>query len=242
MDQKLNRDLFSLIAEKYDRLQPLRIEMYRFYHELAFDFIPFDVQDEFWMLELGCGTGTFLHSILEKYPKARCIAFDYSDDMLKYAAQKVNKHLSRVEFYQRDLNEGLPTDIGQFQLVSSFSTVHHLTDDKKARLFKQIYDALDENGWFFYIDAMSIRFDNDVFRLGRQRHRFRLEERFKRAGVGLQESEQVETMTSQVENDSPEKDRIARLSSNLEWLRGAGFRSVDHIWHFWMEHFIISRK
>jgi ubiquinone/menaquinone biosynthesis C-methylase UbiE len=242
MTQKPNNNLFATFAEDYDRLQPLRIEMYQFYHELALDFMPFDVQDEFRMLELGCGTGTFMNSVLEKYPKAYCVAFDYSNEMLKRAAQKVYKHLDRVEFHQRDLNDGLPAGLGQFQFVSSFSTIHHLTDDNKFWLFKQIYDILELNGWFFLIDPMSIHFDDDVFRLGKRRQRFRLEERFKRAGVDIQEAEQVDAMKSQLRDGSPEKDRIARLSSHLEWLREAGFRSVDHIWHFWMEHFIIARK
>ncbi len=54
-----------------------------------------------------------------------------------------------------------------FSFVSSFSTIHHLTDDNKVRLFKQIYDILELNGWFFLIDPMRIHFDDDVFRLGK---------------------------------------------------------------------------
>ena len=46
----------------------------------------------------------------------------------------------------------------------------------------------------------------------------------------------------QVDEDSPERDRISRFSSQVEWLKDAGFRSVDYIWHFWMEHFVICRK
>jgi SAM-dependent methyltransferase len=162
--------------------------------------------------------------------------------MLNCAAQKVNKHLDRVEFYQRDLNDGLPTDLGKFQFASSFSTIHHLTDDNKVRLFKQIYDVLESNGWFFLIDPMSIHFDDDVFRLGKRRNRLRLEERFKRAGIDIKETDIVDTVKCQLEENSPEKDRIARLSSHFKWLQKTGFRSVDYIWHFWMEHFIISRK
>ena len=44
MTQKPNSNLFATFAEDYDRLQPLRIEMYQFYHDLALDFVPFDVQ------------------------------------------------------------------------------------------------------------------------------------------------------------------------------------------------------
>ena len=62
------------------------------------------------------------------------------------------------------------------------------------------------------------------------------------AGVNLKVDIQLEAMKSAIEEDSPEKDRIADFTKQIEWLREAGFGSVDHIWHFWMEHFIIARK
>ncbi|MDE0687046.1 MAG: class I SAM-dependent methyltransferase [Candidatus Poribacteria bacterium] len=194
------------------------------------------------MLELGCGTGNFLQSILTNFPKARCVVFDYSTDMLEYAAQKVARYSDRAEFHQRDLHDGIPPRFGQFHLVSSFSTIHHLFDDNKTRLFKEIYDVLQSDGWFFLIDPMSTRFDNDVFKHFRHRQHHRLDVRFKRAGVDIRDAERINTMVSQVSDDSPEKDRIADFAAHMEWLNEAGFRSVDHIWHLFMEHFIISRK
>lgn len=242
MSEQLNSTLFSTYAQDYDQLQPLRVEMYQFYHELALDMVPFDAEDEFRVLELGCGTGNFLQRILEKFPKARCVTFDYSAEMLAYAARKIAKYTDRVEFHQRDLHDGLPPKLGSFHLVSSFSTIHHLLDDKKAHLFTEIYDVLRSGGWFFLIDPMSIRFDNDVFKQFRHRQHLHLDARFKRAGVDIRSAERINTMVSEVNDNSPEKDRIAHFSSHIEWLNDAGFRSVDHIWHLFMEHFIISRK
>ena len=39
-------------------------------------------------------------------------------------------------------------------------------------------------------------------------------------------------LIEQVDEDSPERDRISRFSSQVEWLKEAGFRSVDYIWAF----------
>lgn len=242
MSEQLNSTLFSTYAQDYDQLQPLRVEMYQFYHELALDMVPFNTEDAFRILELGCGTGNFLQRILEKFPKARCVAFDYSDEMLEYAAQKSARYADRVEFHRRDLHDGLPPKLGSFHLVSSFSTIHHLLDDKKVRLFREIYDVLQSEGWFFLIDPMSTRFDNDVFKQFRHRQHLRLDNRFKRAGVDIEDAERINTMVSKVSDDSPEKDRIAGFAAHIEWLNDAGFRSVDHIWHLFMEHFIIARK
>lgn len=242
MAQNIQEDQFAKRAKDYDRLQPVRLEMYHFYHQLALDFIPFDTQEAFRMLDLGCGTATFLNEILEHYPNATCDATDYSLEMLKFAAQKTHPHSNRVTFHKGDLNNGLPKDLSSFQLVTSFSALHHLTDENKIRIFKQIYDVLENGGWFFLIDAMSIHFDNDVFSLGRKRSQLRQQERLASAGINIAEEQRVRATKTHGDEDSPQKDRISSLSSQLTWMKEAGFQSVDHIWHFWMEHFIICRK
>ena len=242
MNQHTQNNHFSKRAESYDRLQPVRLEMYTFYHQLALDFMPYDTQDTFRMLDLGCGTATFLNDVLEHYPNAMCEATDYSHEMLKFASQKVQAHSNRVTFHQGDLNQGLPKNLEPVQLVASFSALHHLTDENKMRIFKQIYDVLETGGWFFFIDAMSIHFDNDIFKLARQRSQHRKQERLEIAGIDLTEEQGVHKAKTQVDDNSPEKDRISPLSSQLTWLKDVGFQSVDHIWHFWMEHFIICRK
>lgn len=242
MNQESRSAQFSARAGDYDRLQPVRIEMYEFYHDLALDFVPFDSGSQFRMLDLGCGTGAFIERILEKYANATCVAVDFSNEMIEIAARKVDVHSDRVEFLRRDLNEGVPKGLGSFQLVSSFSTIHHLTDENKARVFRQIHDVLDPAGWFFFIDAMSAHFDDDVFQLGRKRHGKRQKERFESAGIDFEEANRVDGIVGETEEDSPERDRISPLAAQIEWLKEAGFRSVDHIWHFWMEHSIICRK
>ena len=233
------QDFHASYAKTYDRLQPLKIEMYHFYQQLALDFVGFDKQDRFRMLDLGCGTGTFLNAILERYPGVSCVAVDYSPEMLDVARAKTAGHSARVELRQADLNQGLPDGLGRFDLVSAFSAVHHLTDPNKARLLESVYEALAPDGWFFFIDAMSVTFDDDVFRLGRRRARLRMEHQFTDAGADIGESDELEAIG---DDDAPDADRIAPLSDHLEWLRQAGFRSVDYVWHFWMEHFIIARK
>ncbi|MDE3001570.1 MAG: class I SAM-dependent methyltransferase [Gemmatimonadota bacterium] len=242
MNQNTQSGQFAARAADYDRLQPVRIEMYEFYHGLAVDFVPFDTGTEFRILDLGCGTGAFIELILDRYANATCVAVDYSGEMIEIAARKVSAHSDRVEFLRRDLNGGVPEGLGSFQLVSSFSTIHHLTDENKTRVFGQIHDVLIQGGWFFLIDAMSVHFDDDVFRQGRRRYRIRRKERFHRAGICPEEANRVAEIVGGTEADSPEKDRISPLAAQIEWLKEAGFGSVDHIWHFWMEHFIICRK
>jgi cyclopropane fatty-acyl-phospholipid synthase-like methyltransferase len=127
-------DYYFRYADTFDRLQPLKIEMYEFYHEHALDFLPFEVHQGFRLLDLGSGTGTFFNSVIERYPNDECVAVEYSSEMLEFVKAKTHQSADRVELHQRDLNEGLPAGIGAFDIVSSFSTVHHLTDQNKLSL------------------------------------------------------------------------------------------------------------
>ncbi|MCE2441498.1 MAG: class I SAM-dependent methyltransferase [Candidatus Latescibacteria bacterium] len=107
MDHQRNRKSrsvqFASRAVDYHRLQPVRIEMYEFYHDLALEFVPFGTWEEFRMLDLGCGTGTFVKRILDRYPKATCVAVDFSDEMIEIASRKVSGHSDRVEFLKRGI-------------------------------------------------------------------------------------------------------------------------------------------
>ena len=120
-------------------------------HGLAMDFIPFRVSEVFRILDLGCGTGNFLLEVLQRFPGSQCVAIDYSKHMLAKTMDKASAYGGRVEFHRRDLNRGLPKDLGNFDLVVSFSTIHHLHDEDKLRLFSQIHGLLEDRGWFFLI-------------------------------------------------------------------------------------------
>ena len=232
---------FDALASHYDRLELLRIEGYRFCHELALDFIPYQVDKPFRVLDLGCGTGTFLRNILERYPNATCVGVDYSGEMLSCADRKLEEFSDRVTLRRRDLNDGLPRDLGIFEVVASFWSIHHLTDENKRRLFRQVREVLEPGGWFFLVDSMSARFEKGVFQKGGRRYRLRLEERLRDAGEPFSEAEHLKAIKEQVPDESPEKDRFAPLSSYVRWLEEAGFRSVDHLWHLWKDHFLIAR-
>jgi tRNA (cmo5U34)-methyltransferase len=140
-------DAFS--GEEYDRLQPLRIEMYRFYHELALDFVPFETDETFRILDLGPGTSVFLESVLDRYPNVSAHAIEYAPNMIDFSLQKLALYKDRICFEQGDLGEGLPDDIGQFDFVSSFSAIHHLSETNKRELYRRIYEVLEPGGWVF---------------------------------------------------------------------------------------------
>ncbi|MBS12783.1 MAG: hypothetical protein CME19_14405 [Gemmatimonadetes bacterium] len=152
-------------GEQFDKAQPIRGEHYDFYHELAFDFLLFTPDDQFRVLDLGCGTANFLIHILQTFWESTALTYDFSSEMVEYAARKPRAW--KDEFKQRNLHDGIPDEIGSFDLVTSFSAIHHLKDKAKRRMYDQIHAHLNPNGWFFLLDAMVTRFDNEMFSWGR---------------------------------------------------------------------------
>ena len=238
----MTESYFARYATAYDRIQPVHIEMYRTYHRIALDFIPFESNRSFQILDLGCGTGTFLASVLDRWPNATAVALDFSEEMLGIARHKVAENSARVDFQQRDLNEGLPDTSGSVDIVTSFSAIHHLADENKRKLFREIHDALVPGGWLFLIDAMITPFDDTVFRIGTTREARERAERFQASGISNEEIAELEQVKARLAEDAADRDRISPYDVQMEWLEEAGFGSIDHIWHFWMEHFVIARK
>ena len=174
-------------------------------------------------------------------PESDAVAVDYSESMLARAAMKPALIRGNVQFIQRDLNDGTPEDLGEFDVVSSFSATHHLLDANKNRLIKQVADSLKPGGRFIFMDAMFEMFDDDVFRQIKERELRNRKIRLTEAGVS-EEYERLEQIKASLDSESPERDRFASVQHYRHSLDEAGFRSVDHIWHFWMEYLFISFK
>jgi len=102
-----------------------------------------------------------------------------------------------VELRRHDLNVPLG-DVGPADAVVSGLAIHHLEDDRKRELFGEVHALLTPGGVFANLDLVAAA--------------PRLHERFRRE-IGRAE-------------DDP-SDRLADLSEQLGWLRGAGFGEVD---------------
>ncbi len=233
---------FDSYAELYDQLQPVLIENYERYHSLALDFVPGDEDSELRILDLGCGTGRFLESVLTRRPKSVASAIDFSQEMLDQAKNRSWSGSAEVNFIQGDLGHGLPADLGTFDLVFSFSAIHHLEPDAKKSLIQQVFDALVPGGQFFLIDAMFDQFSNSVFKTGRKREVHLRASRLESSGFPMEDYERFEQIKKEIAAGSPEKDRIGTVQEHAKWLKEVGFESVDHVWHQWFEHFFIAEK
>ncbi|MGH2903254.1 MAG: class I SAM-dependent methyltransferase [Solirubrobacteraceae bacterium] len=156
------------------------------------------------VLDLGTGDGRLLGLVRSAHPAAGAVGIDSSQPMLARATERFASEAS-VELVVHDLRHPL-TLRGPFDAVVSGLAIHHLEDARKRVLFGEIHALLRPGGVFANLDL--------VASATTEQH-----ERFRQA-IGREE-------------DDP-SDRLAGLCEQLDWLKDAGFQTVDCRFK-WME-------
>ncbi len=91
-----------------------------------------DVGPTHWVLELGVGTGNLTQHLTSA---GRVVAVDVSARMLEVARAKV---AGRIQWLQDDLLGCFDRDLGAFDRIVSTFAIHHLVEEEKIELFRQI--------------------------------------------------------------------------------------------------------
>ena len=102
------------------------------------------------LLDLGCGTGLELSEIFKRIPDVEVTGIDLTKPMLDRLEEKFpGKSLNLIcgDYFKVPFGEG-------FDCAVSFQTMHHFTKDKKLGLYKKLYDALADGGFYIECDYM----------------------------------------------------------------------------------------
>jgi len=142
--------------------------------------------------------------VCSHHPDARGVGIDSSPPMLSRVAERFAGD-TRIELADHDLRQALAVS-GPFDVVVSGLAIHHLEDQRKQALSREVHSLLRPGGVFANLDL--------VTSATAEQH-----ERFRRA-IGSAE-------------DDP-ADLLADLCPQLAWLRDAGFQDVDCPFK-WME-------
>jgi tRNA (cmo5U34)-methyltransferase len=148
-------------------------------------------------LDLGTGNGRLLALLHERYPHAEGIGIDSSPPMLDCAAERFAEH-PLILVREHDLTDPL-TGLPWVDAVVSALAIHHLPDQRKRALFREVYALLAPGGVFINLDLVASPTP-------------KLHERFRQV-IGR-------------EQDDP-TDHLAGLCEQLGWLSDAGFEQVD---------------
>ncbi|MGZ6972854.1 MAG: class I SAM-dependent methyltransferase [Acidimicrobiia bacterium] len=151
------------------------------------------------VLDLGCGDGRLTALVLEAYPESVATCVDMSPPMLAAARDRVRDD-PRVTSTAHDFADELPFD-GPYDAIITSLAVHHVTDERKRRLYAEIAGLLAPGGVFANLEIVA-----SPTRALHDRWRDEMGAR-----------------------DDP-SDILRDMTSQLTWISEAGLENVDCIW------------
>jgi tRNA (cmo5U34)-methyltransferase len=178
--------------------------------------MPFAGDTPIHVLDLGAGTGLFSQHVLQRYPNATFVLTDVAAKMLQVAEQRFADQADRFEFVVEDYRN--LQSIGDFDLVISSLSIHHLNDEKKRQLCQRVYTALREGGIFVNVDQIK----------GETEYLQNLY-----WDLWLQHVRAVDAPEEQIRESIKRRttyDQDAFLVDQIQWLREAGFANVDCVY------------
>ena len=207
---------FDASAEYYDRWVKKAIPGYEDVFAVAAELIPFDQDTPIAVLDLGAGTGLFSQHVLARYPRAKFVLCDVAAQMLEIAQERFRDRADQFQYIVDDYRH--LQGWGDFHLVISSLSIHHLADQEKKELFGRILALLRDKGVFINIDQI------------------------KGPTPALQELYWTTWLDKVRRNGATEEqiqasiqrrvtfDQDALLADQLQWLCDAGFVNVDCIY------------
>lgn len=207
---------FEEEAKEFDEIIQRLIPNYYLMIEAMISIIPFKTNEEFSIIDLGCGTGTISYFIKKKFPNVKVTCVDISKNMLNIALDKLKNDSICIceDFYKFEFPS-------KYDVIVSSLALHHLESDKdKLDFYEKIYDALELNGLFINLDVV----------LGSDE---------KIQSVYMQKwIEFMKKTTSNEEIEEKwlpkyfEEDRPSKLISHMDFMNQCGFKNIDVIYKY----------
>ena len=146
------QQLFDKAAQNYDLARRQLIPGFDDFYATAIDIIPHPADAEIEILDLGAGTGLLSALVAQAYPQATFTLVDISGQMLEQAKQRFANEPDRFRFEVMDYaREPLP---GNYHVIMSAMSIHHLTDADKLALFGRVCEGLHSGGIFINADPV----------------------------------------------------------------------------------------
>jgi ubiquinone/menaquinone biosynthesis C-methylase UbiE len=103
------------------------------------------------ILDLGCGTGTFVVRLKRQYPTAQVIGLDPDPKAILRAETKLRRAGVSVQL-DRGFSDQLPYKDESFDRVFSSFMFHHLDDQERAKTLREVFRVLKRGGSFHLLD------------------------------------------------------------------------------------------
>jgi len=219
----------KIIAMKKDEFDTAIVSMF-----------PYGSGENIRVLELGSGTGNLTAKIFRSFPQASITCIDGSSEMLKAAEARLRRHKGQIVFLRRNLEDpSWNTSLDRFHVIASARTLHHLSDQRKRALYKQIFDMLMKGSCF--VNGDLIKSEHDILNRKYEEIWARHIKKKTKEILGIDRS--IEEVKQKIhEAAAKEGDRPASVEDQLGWLRESGFKAVDCVWKYFHMAVVVGFK
>lgn len=145
------RDLFDACSTTYDTNRPKLVPDFDRFYGTVVEQIPYAMDAEFRVLDLGTGTGLLTAMLHNRFSNAEFFLTDISEKMLTVALERFAGD-TRITIKTRD-NRCIP-EVDSFDLIVSALSIHHLTHSEKEVLYRDCFRALKPGGTLINADQV----------------------------------------------------------------------------------------
>ena len=164
------------------------------------------------VLDLGTGDGNVLALALAACPGAGGVGLDFQPEMIDRARERF-AGVGGVEIRRHDLDEPLPADLREFDLVVSGFAIHHLVPDRQQALYGEIFEVLRPGGVLANVEHVA-------------------------SSTPARHVEFLHALGSSPEQDDP-SNKLVPVASHLAWLDGFGYADAECLWK-WRELAVVT--
>ncbi len=178
-----------------------------------------------YFLDLGCGDGFLGRFIYELYPNSEGVFLDISQEMINKVKEKSLKESTKYivkDFGEEDWVSSIKS-IKKFDLIISGFSIHHIDNEKKKNLYKDIFNLLKPGGIFINLEHVSSPTEkieelfNDLFLDGMSDYQESIGEK--------KTKEEIKNIYHDPKHK--ELNKLESVEKQCDWLREIGFKEVD---------------
>ena len=220
------KEQFNIVAQEYDSNRKKFIPCFSDYYENTTKFIISNIEKPKRVLDLGAGTGLLSSFWYQECPSAEYVLVDIADEMLNVARKRFDG-ISSISYQVLDYSKELPS--GDFDVIASALSIHHLENEDKQKLFAQIYDKLPNGSLFVNYDQFCSGYP-EISKWFNSYWESQL------ATSGLSEHD------IELWRERQKLDRECSAEEEIEMLRKSGFNTVECVYSYQKFSVIVAVK